>query len=247
MLGNIFASGLVGVCAGLVWYLAVAILTFIYQYVIAPPFRLLGRVIKWPFERWARGRAERRWRSQQWESQRIAEERTRSAAVQADAYKAGHKRREDARASCEVLFATHSFDIRERFTREMFDAFVARHLGDDKSPEYVEKLARDLSDIIRKHLLKAEPPVALSELDAARKEVQVCYDEHADLLKEAFPPVRFRAELRVRITDSTLPKDAWKEARDMIHELLQLAAEEKQNRKNAAQPSRNINPPVENI
>ena len=247
LLSNIFASGLVGACAGLVWYLAVAILTFVYQYVIAPPFRVLGRMLNWPFARWSRAREKQRWRSQQRESQLAAAERSHSAAKQAEVHASAQKRREDARAGCEVVFVTHSFDIRERFTREMFDAFVARHLGDDKSPEYVEKMSREISDIIRKHLQKAEPAVSVSELDAARKEVQACYDEHVDLLREAFPRVRFRAELRVRITDTTLPQDAWKEARDMIHELLQLVAEEKQNQKNAAQPSRKINPPVENI
>jgi hypothetical protein len=247
LLSNIFASGLVGACAGLVWYLAVAILTFLYQYIIAPPLRLLGRILNWPFARWSRGREERRWRLKQKDANRAAAERSRSAAKHVEAHATAQKRREDARAGCEVLFVTHSFDIRERFTREMFDAFGARHLGDDKSPEYVEKMARELSDIIRKHLQKAEPAVSVSELDAARKEVQACYDEHADLLREAFPRVRFRAELRVRITDTTIPQDAWKEARDMIHELLQLVAEEKQNQKNAAQANRKINPPVENI
>ena len=243
LLSNIFASGLVGGCAGLVWYLAVAILTFIYQYVIAPPFHLLCRIIKWPFARWSRGREGRQWRAQQRASELAATEHSRSAAVQADAYASAQNRRETARAGCEVLFVTHSFDIHERFTREMFDAFVTRHLGDDKSPEHVEKLARDLSDIIREHLRKVVPGPSLPDAEerrAARAAVQSCYNENAEVLREAFPPLRFKVEMRVRIPETATPEIAWKQARRMIQELLTAVAAEKRNAPKL--PPRSINP-----
>ena len=80
----------------------------------------------------------------------------------------------------------------------------------------------------------------IADRDAARKQVQACYDEHAELLREAFPPIRFRAELKVRITDDTLPQDAWKQARDIIQELLTAVAAEKKNAPKA--PPRSINP-----
>lgn len=66
------------------------------------------------------------------------------------------KKRDDARATCEVLFATHCFEIRQRFPKETYDAFVSKHLGDDKPPDYVEQRAVELCDIIKKHLEKVE-------------------------------------------------------------------------------------------
>ena len=236
-------SCILAVASALVWYFIIAVLAFIYQYVIAPPFRLLGSMIKWPFSWWARGREGRLWRAQQRNSERAAAESSRTAAVQADAYASAQKRREAARAGCEVLFVTHSFDIRERFTREMFDAFVARHLSDERNPEHVEKLARDLSDIIREHLRKVVPVPSLPDAEerrAARAAVQSCYDENAELLREAFPPLRFKVEMRVRIPDTATPEIAWKQARRMIQELLTAVAAEKRNAPKA--PPRSINP-----
>ena len=48
----------------------------------------------------------------------------------------------------------HAPEIKTRFTREMFDAFVARHLHDGRAPDDVERRAAELCEIIRTHLEK---------------------------------------------------------------------------------------------
>lgn len=80
-----------------------------------------------------------------------AEEHARHAA---DA----QRRRDEARAGCELLFVSHEPDIRDRFVRSLFDAFMSRHLADDKTPEYVEERARELREVILKHLAKVQAP-----------------------------------------------------------------------------------------
>jgi hypothetical protein len=79
----------------------------------------------------------------------------RQAEEQAKTVAETDRRRQEARGTCELMFVTNSFEIRELFTREMFDSFVARHLGDDKAPEYVEKLAIELCGIVQKYVEKA--------------------------------------------------------------------------------------------
>src|ERR1017187_524054 len=71
---------------------------------------------------------------------RQAEEREKEAA---------QGRRDEAKAACEWLFALHAPELKNRFTREMFDDFVHRHFGDHKMPEYVERRAAELCDIVR--------------------------------------------------------------------------------------------------
>ena len=159
------------------------------------------------------------------------------------------RRRETARAACEVLFELHAWELASRFTREMFDEFVRRHLGDDKAPELVEERAQLLQAIIRKHVEKVEPsekPPATAELDAARREVETCYSEYAALLREAFPPIALHAELRARITDKASAEDAWNQARDMIHEILELVAEEREHQRQQ-QTKKGVNPPLDTI
>lgn len=61
------------------------------------------------------------------------------------------RRREDARARCEIQFNLHAPELGERFTRQMFDDFVARHMGDNCPPEDVESRADQLLQVIRQH------------------------------------------------------------------------------------------------
>ena len=52
----------------------------------------------------------------------------------------------------EVAFVLHAPDIQQRFTRAMFDDFVTKYMGNDRSPEEVEECAAQLHAIIRQHL-----------------------------------------------------------------------------------------------
>jgi hypothetical protein len=130
----------------------------------------------------------------------------------------------------------------------MFDAFVSAHLNDSRSVEYVEQRALELQDIIRGHLRKVMPEPSVPdavERAAAREAVQSCYDENAELLREVFPTLRFNAEMRVRLPNTISPDEAWKQARDMIHELLVIVSEEKIKQNRLKPPTRKIKPPGE--
>jgi hypothetical protein len=97
---------------------------------------------------------ERQWARQQPER----EAKARSAA---DA----QKRRDDARAKCELLFSLHAPELADRFPRELFDDFAQRYLSDVHSPDYVEQRAQQLEDIIRQHLEKVQPVKKMRSLE----------------------------------------------------------------------------------
>jgi hypothetical protein len=179
---------------------------------------------------------------------REQEKRRKQAEEQARTAAEALRKREESRARCELTFALHGPEIRDRFSKEMFDDFSTRHLGDDRSPEYVEQRARELCDILQKHLEKAKGSAKdLGELAAARQEVQAFYDQHAGMLQEVCPPIRLRAELHARIPDTVTPQAAWKEASNLIAELLQLVGQERQKQNARTSPARPINPPMKNV
>lgn len=232
-------------------------------WIVLPPLAALFRTTTGSMRNWgreARFRRDARRRERELEAERrrherqepaAAKERERlrqQAAEQTRKAATDQKRREDARAKCDVLFALHGPELRERFTKEMFDDFIRRHLGDDRSADYVEQRARELCEIVQKHLEMVNGSTQeLGELAAARQEVQAFYDQHADLLHEVCPPVRLKAELRARIPDTITAAAAWKEASSLIADLLQLVAQERQKNRSRQEPARPINPPLKNI
>lgn len=78
---------------------------------------------------------------------------------------------------------------------------------------------------------------------AAVDAVRAFYTDHADLLRGAYPALRFEAELRVRIPDAASPEDAWKAARDLIAELQTAADAERKRRERKEEPRLPYNPP----
>lgn len=102
----------------------------------------------WLFIRWRRTERTRR-----------AEERGAREYAARDRDRAtAQKRREDARAKCEIFFGLHGPEIRSRFSKAMYEDFVRRHLGDDHPPDHVEERARQLLDLLQDHLDRIEPP-----------------------------------------------------------------------------------------
>jgi len=81
---------------------------------------------------------------------KVAAEKSRQAAE-------NQKRREDARAGCEFLYAQHKPEINRGFTQKQFDAFVARYLSDQYPAEYVEQRAEQLKGLIQEHYQKKKP------------------------------------------------------------------------------------------
>jgi len=159
-LSGIFVGGRAGLFTGMAWYFVVAVLTFGYQHILAPPFRFLGRWRARAAERRARrGDEKRRWKQQR-EYDRGAPERARLAANQA----ADQKRRDDARASCELLYTLYAPEIADRYPRTVFDAFMTKYMGDAHPPEYVEERAEQLQSILRQHHEKVQPSLQFKTL-----------------------------------------------------------------------------------
>lgn len=131
--------------------------TAIYQATIMAGFRHLRRYA----EEIARAQKKRHdEREKALERSRRSETLAREKALaeaQASANAAAQRRRENARTSCELLFMRNAPELDARFTRQMFDDFVARHLSDGFPPEYVEQRAEELKSLIRLHLAKANP------------------------------------------------------------------------------------------
>lgn len=192
--GVVFATGIAS-------YLLLIVLAFIFEHLLASP--------EWRAE--ARERRALR---------RAAKERRREnrrAARWAKASARGQRRREAARARCDTRFALVAADIRERFSKEAFEDFKGRHLSDDKSPEYVEERARELCNILKRHLEEIKGSAEdLREVADARAEVEGYYSQHATLLREIYPRVRLNAELRARIPNTATPEVAWKQAHELL-------------------------------
>ncbi|HUY89224.1 MAG TPA: hypothetical protein VMV10_10855 [Pirellulales bacterium] len=94
------------------------------------------------------------------EQERIAEQQRRRDADQ--------RRRSETRSQCELLFNLHSADIANRFTRKMFDDYMAKYMSDAEDADTVERRGRELSDLIQRHRQQAtgEVPTSLTELAA---------------------------------------------------------------------------------
>jgi len=76
------------------------------------------------------------------------------------------KRREEAIAACEVLFHLRAPDIGNRFSREQFDEFVKKYMGEGKPIEVIEDRAGDLQQLIQQHYESVHPPMRFTDLSA---------------------------------------------------------------------------------
>lgn len=154
LLSSIMVGGMVGLFSTMVWYLVVAVIAFCYQYTLAPIFRFFARCRQRAAESRRRWQEEARQRQKQRDYERGAPERARVAANQVSA----QKRREDARASCELLYSLHAVEIRDRFPRADLDEFLKKYMTDKHDPEFVEERAEQMKTIIEQHLQKIESP-----------------------------------------------------------------------------------------
>src|SRR5207302_9974376 len=62
------------------------------------------------------------------------------------------RRREESRVRCEMFYALYSPEIGPRFPKEAFADFCQRYLGDDRTPEDVERRAGQLLETMQQHL-----------------------------------------------------------------------------------------------
>lgn len=156
-----------GVTLGAAWTL-LAVVGFAWRHLVIGPGSKLQQsftaATQAAHDRQAERDRERQRIAEQQEYARRAPERERSereaaARKQAeDTIKAdAQKRREDARASCELLFGLHAAEIGNRFPREQFDAFVAKYMTDKHAPEDVERRAEQLRALIEQHREQVKP------------------------------------------------------------------------------------------
>lgn len=120
---------------------------------VGPPLEAVANLRKTLNERHASKIRDRLLKQQQIEFERQAPLRD----VAAREAQAERRRRDDAHASALLSFSFYSAKLGDRFSREMFDEYVRRHMGDEHPVETVEKRGRELVAIFEKHLLDLQP------------------------------------------------------------------------------------------
>ena len=154
LLRSLLASGIV---LGLSWIL-LAILGFLWRSASAL------RVLRWHDITRERPQSEetdagrRQW--EQEKRRRLEEEVERESRQlehsrqQAEA----QRRRTNAKARASLTFGLFAPKIQSRFTQQMFDDFLSKYLGDDQTPDDVERRVEELTQTFQRHLEEIEPP-----------------------------------------------------------------------------------------
>ncbi len=144
---------------------------------------------------------ERLQREAEWERQRPQREREASESAtraEADARvkAAAQKRREDARAACELAYALAAPEIAARFSKQDFAEFATKYMTDKFPPESVEERAEQLKAIIREHQEKVVPTPKFRSI----QELAVWFEERKTEV-EAVSDARHRATLLVQLKE----------------------------------------------
>jgi hypothetical protein len=152
-----------GLALGVTWIL-LPVLAFFFSATIASPWakcRLwlhAARLRSADREARYTDEAHRRREREEYERRAPEPERARlETEARSNVLADAQRRREEARAACELLYTLHAPEIGARFSRQLFDDFIARHLGDSFPPEDVERRAQHLQEVLRQHLEKVEP------------------------------------------------------------------------------------------
>jgi hypothetical protein len=146
-----------GLTLGTSWVVLPAVGWFYDRTVGVPLSRI--RSLSRAAQQAAEGRRKRReldeqQKRSQREYERGAPERERArlaAQAQAEAEGLDQKRRQDARAACQLLYHCYAPEIGSRFPRSAFDEFAAEHLNDSLSADMVQERARQLCDLMKAH------------------------------------------------------------------------------------------------
>jgi len=174
----------------------------------------------------------------------LVEQRKRADLFQKEQDK---RQKSDLRASIEILFQLHQHAIGARLDKATVMDWIARYMNDDQPLDGVKERHKEMRDLILslvKQFDVPEPSGPSHDVTAARNDVEILYQKHPEI-HEVCPPERLQAEIRVRIPNSASPEEAWKGARDMMKEILDLVAQEEQKKKQTKPAP--INPPLGNI
>jgi hypothetical protein len=99
------------------------------------------------------------------ERERAQAEAQRRAESEAHEKASAQIRREDARLVCELLYNLHAPDIGGRLRKAALDDFIKRHMGDERTPEYVEQRSQQLKGIIQQHLDRVRPSPKFTSIE----------------------------------------------------------------------------------
>ena len=159
LLGLLVTGGIAGLMSACGWYFVVAVVFFLWEYVVSIPFRLMAKMLR-SMQRTSKAREatlkverERRQREDEWKRGQPIREREAREKM------SDQQRREDARSRVELFFNVNAPELKNRFTREMLDDYVKRYMGDDKTAQVVEERAAALLKTIQQHLDKVVSPI----------------------------------------------------------------------------------------
>lgn len=197
---------LAGIVLGAAWTV-LPVVAFAYDHTFGAVFHTMD-----DWSRTARLRAERRKadreqrkRNAEWERDRPRREReAHEAALRAETEArmkgTAQKRRDDARAECDALYALAAPEIGTRYSKQDFSEFVSKYMADAFPPEVVEERSEQLKEIIRHHWERIEPP------RRNLKELSEWFEQRMAEL-QSVPDERLRktliVQLKVRYTDLT--------------------------------------------
>lgn len=157
-----------GLLLSLLLQLPITIAFFLYLHIFSPLAAVIRRSRERAkerrevYEKSKRSLAESE-RNRNWEAQQAAEraeveaQQEREKAVEERIQAGDQRRRDDARAQCEVAFSTIAPDIAARFTRREFDAFMTKFMGDNRGPDEVESRRDQLLKILETHEVVERP------------------------------------------------------------------------------------------
>jgi hypothetical protein len=134
--------------------------------IVVKGIRLVRRRRTEAVERARREAAERKARPERERAEReAAAKRTREEGEQ--------RRRDDARAACELLYAQHAPEVASRLPKATFEQFLDRLLRSDLSADVVERKAEEIQKLVRSHLDSARGGRRAETVE----QVQAWYDE----------------------------------------------------------------------
>ena len=176
---------------------------FVYEHTLGALFRSLDESARASRKREEEKKRalEQQLRNEEWERmrperERLAKEAALLAEAQAKLRSAGQKRREDARAACELAYAIVAPEIGNRFSKADFTAFVSKYMTDSFPPEQVEERAVQLKAIIQQHQEKIVPAQKFRSM----QDLAVWFEQQKSQL-EAISDVRMRSTLLVQLKE----------------------------------------------
>jgi hypothetical protein len=188
------------VCGGLAMVglaLLIPIVMFIMFHVFAPPLSFVGGIGRSVSRRRSRKRDAARWRREQREYQRLAPDRR----IAEDKAKGEKRRREDAHASALLSYSFYAAKLGNRFSREMFDEYVKKYMGDEQPVDVVEQRGKELVAIFERHLQDVQPPRKPTSIESLSQWYEQTKKQIEGLaMEEAVKEVRL-IELEQRFND----------------------------------------------